>query len=73
MRLEPGIRTYPVATCTYAYAEQMTAADGTTELFDQYAHKIQQIKAEIAKVVIGQEEMISLMILYASLQGPYTA
>ena len=39
------------------------AADGTTtELFDQYAHKIQQIKAEIAKVVIGQEEMISLMI-----------
>ena len=39
------------------------AADGTTtELFDHYAHKIQQIKAEIAKVVIGQEEMISLMI-----------
>jgi MoxR-like ATPase len=35
----------------------------TNELFDQYAHKIQQIKAEIAKVVIGQEEMISLMIL----------
>lgn len=40
-----------------------TAAGGaTTELFDRYAHKIQQIKAEIAKVVIGQDEMISLMI-----------
>ena len=39
------------------------ASDATNkELFDQYAHKIQQIKAEIAKVVIGQEEMISLMI-----------
>jgi len=40
------------------------AADGTTKgLFDQYADKIQQLKAEIAKVVIGQEEMIYLMIL----------
>jgi len=38
------------------------AGGATTELFDQYAHKIQQIKAEIAKVVIGQEEMISMMI-----------
>ncbi|MHC1697039.1 MAG: AAA family ATPase [Geobacteraceae bacterium] len=35
---------------------------GTTELFARYAHKLQQLKAEIAKVVIGQEEMISLMI-----------
>jgi MoxR-like ATPase len=34
----------------------------TKELFDNYAHKIQQIKAEIARVVIGQDEMISLMI-----------
>jgi len=32
------------------------------ELFDRYSHKIRQIKAEISKVVIGQEEMISLMI-----------
>jgi MoxR-like ATPase len=40
-----------------------TAANGATpELFDQYAQKIQQIKAEIGKVVIGQDEMISLMI-----------
>jgi MoxR-like ATPase len=36
--------------------------DTPPELFDRYADKIQQIKAEIAKVVIGQEEMISLMI-----------
>ncbi|MEA5113712.1 MAG: MoxR family ATPase [Geobacteraceae bacterium] len=42
--------------------DRMTTAGAITELFDQYAHKIQQIKAEIAKVVIGQEEMISLMI-----------
>jgi len=42
--------------------ESNAAGDTTKELFDQYAHKIQQIKAEIAKVVIGQEEMISLMI-----------
>jgi MoxR-like ATPase len=34
----------------------------TKELFDHYAHKIQQIKAEIARVVIGQDEMIGLMI-----------
>ncbi len=40
-----------------------SASSGTTkELFDLYAQKISQIKAEIAKVVIGQEEMISLMI-----------
>ncbi len=45
---------------------QMTAADGTGEQFTRYAHKIQQVKAEIAKVVIGQEEMINL-ILYALL------
>jgi MoxR-like ATPase len=38
------------------------ATGATTELFDHYADKIQQIKAEIARVVIGQEEMISLMI-----------
>ena len=42
--------------------DSLAAGGATTELFDQYAHKIQQIKAEIAKVVIGQEEMISLMI-----------
>jgi MoxR-like ATPase len=45
------------------YMQESMAADSTTtELFGQYAHKIQQIKAEIAKVVIGQEEMISMMI-----------
>lgn len=42
--------------------DSMAADGGTTEFFDQYAHKIQQTKAEIAKVVIGQEEMISLMV-----------
>lgn len=43
--------------------QDSTATGGaTTELFDQYAQTIQQIKAEIAKVVIGQEEMINLMI-----------
>jgi MoxR-like ATPase len=42
--------------------DSISAGGATTELFDEYAHKIQQIKAEIAKVVIGQEEMISLMI-----------
>jgi MoxR-like ATPase len=42
--------------------DSMTTGGKTSELFDQYAQKIQQIKAEIAKVVIGQEEMISLMI-----------
>jgi len=42
--------------------DSMTIGGSTTELFDQYAQKIRQIKAEIAKVVIGQEEMISLMI-----------
>ena len=35
---------------------------GISELFEQYAQKVQQIKSEIAKVVIGQEEMITLMI-----------
>ena len=35
---------------------------GTSGLFEQYAQKVQQIKSEIAKVVIGQEEMITLMI-----------
>ena len=42
--------------------DSRAAGGATTELFDQYAHKIQQVKAEIAKVVIGQEEMVSLMI-----------
>ncbi|MCX5896644.1 MAG: MoxR family ATPase [Proteobacteria bacterium] len=45
---------------------QMTAADNTGEQFTRYALEIQQVKAEIAKVVIGQEEMINL-ILYALL------
>lgn len=39
-----------------------TAAGATKELFDHYADKIRQIRAEIAKVVIGQEEMIGLML-----------
>lgn len=34
----------------------------TSEVFARYSQKIQQTKAEIAKVVIGQEEMINLMI-----------
>jgi MoxR-like ATPase len=42
--------------------DSMADGIGATELFDRYAHKLRQIKAEIAKVVIGQEEMISLMI-----------
>ena len=43
--------------------QENMAAEGTTkELFDQHSHQIQQIKAEIAKVVIGQEEMIGMMI-----------
>jgi len=42
--------------------DSMAAGGTTKELFDHYAHKIQQMKAEIAKVVIGQEEMINLMI-----------
>ena len=43
---------------------QDSTASGTdtSELFERYSDKVQQIKAEIAKVVIGQEEMISLMI-----------
>jgi MoxR-like ATPase len=45
------------------HMQDSNAAGGaTTELFDQYAHKIQHIKAEIAKVIIGQEEMIGMMI-----------
>jgi len=32
--------------------DTMAANGSTPELFDQYAHKIQQIKAEIGKVVI---------------------
>jgi len=44
--------------------EELTATEETTvDLFDRYAEKIRAIKAEIAKVVIGQEDMISLMIL----------
>jgi MoxR-like ATPase len=42
--------------------ESMAADSSTTGLFDRYAQKIQQIRDEIAKVVIGQEEMVSLMI-----------
>jgi len=42
--------------------ETIAVNSATTELFDRYAHKIRQIRAEIAHVVIGQEEMISLMI-----------
>jgi MoxR-like ATPase len=42
--------------------EGVASDSAVSELFDRYAHKIQQIKDEIAKVVIGQEEMISLMI-----------
>jgi len=42
--------------------DRMTASGATQELFDRYAHRIQRIKDEIAHVVIGQEEMISLMI-----------
>jgi len=39
------------------------AADGATkELFGHYTEKIREIRAEIAKVVIGQEEMVGLMI-----------
>ena len=40
----------------------MIGAQGTETQFSEYAHKIEQVKAEIAKVVIGQEEMIQLMI-----------
>jgi len=43
--------------------DNIAAHVSTTELFERYADKIRQIKAEIANVVIGQEEMISLMIL----------
>ncbi len=35
---------------------------GSGELFERYADKLKRIRAEIAQVVIGQEEMISLMI-----------
>lgn len=42
--------------------QERIAAGETTELFDRYAHRIQQIRDEISKVVIGQEEMIGLMI-----------
>jgi len=45
------------------YMQEGIATGGDTkELFDHYVHKIQQIKAEIAKVVIGQEDMISMML-----------
>lgn len=40
----------------------METDSAVKELFDRYSHRIRQIKAEISKVVIGQEEMISLMI-----------
>jgi MoxR-like ATPase len=48
--------------------ENMTTVASTAELFDRYSGKIAQVKAEIGKVVIGQEEMISLMI-YTLLSG----
>jgi MoxR-like ATPase len=43
--------------------QEMDAAQlNTKELIDHYASKIEAVEAEIAKVVIGQEEMIGLMI-----------
>ncbi len=42
--------------------DSTTNGSAENEIFARYAQKIQQTKAEIAKVVIGQEEMISLMI-----------
>ncbi len=42
---------------------QMAPGEDTDQAFKQFAQKIQQVKAEIAKVVIGQEEMLNLMIL----------
>jgi len=42
--------------------EGVAADSAASELFDRYAADIQRIRAEIAKVVIGQEEMINLMI-----------
>lgn len=42
--------------------EGFTVTDGTGELFEHYSAKIREVEAEIAKVVIGQEEMIALMI-----------
>lgn len=41
--------------------QESTAAD-TKELVRHYADKVREIRAEIAKVVIGQEEMIGLML-----------
>ena len=37
--------------------------------FDLFTRKIEQVKTEIAKVVIGQEEMIQLMILSLIAKG----
>ncbi|HQO77834.1 MAG TPA: MoxR family ATPase [Thermodesulfobacteriota bacterium] len=37
--------------------------------FSHYAGKVQQVKAEIAKVVIGQEEMVQLMLLALLAKG----
>ncbi len=42
--------------------DSSTTEGATKELFDHSAQRVRQIKAEIAKVVIGQEEMIGLMI-----------
>src|SRR5512135_2132463 len=43
--------------------QEMDAAQlNTKELIDHYASKIEAVEAEIAKVVIGQEEMIGVMI-----------
>ena len=42
--------------------EGIAVNSATTELFERYAHTIRQVRDEIAHVVIGQEEMISMMI-----------
>jgi MoxR-like ATPase len=41
----------------------------TETMFDLYTQKIEQVKTEIAKVVIGQEEMIQLIILSLLAKG----
>jgi len=40
----------------------MTGESGSGNQIEQYAEKIQGIRSEISKVIIGQEEMINLMI-----------
>jgi len=41
----------------------ITGTKSTETKFDLYTQKIEQVKTEIAKVIIGQEEMIQLIIL----------